>query len=347
MIIDIHGHYTTEPPALHQFRDKQLAGIADAMRRPTGTDLGITDKTLRQSVEPQLKFQKERGSDLTIFSPRAAGMAHHVGTEATGKQWTTLSNDLIHRICGLLPENFAAVGQLPQHPGVSPKNCIPELERLAGLGFVGVNLNPDPSGGYWTDPPLTDRHWYPLYEKLCELEMPAMIHVSSSCNPNFHHTGAHYLNADTTAFMQLIQGDLFRDFPTLKFVIPHGGGAVPFHWGRYRGLAQEMKKPLLKDHLLGNVFFDTCVYHYPGIELLTKVIPVDNILFASEMLGAVKGIDPETGHHYDDTKRYIDQVKSLDEASRYKIFEGNARRVYPRLDAQLARRGRPATQERA
>ena len=347
MIIDLHGHYTTEPSALHQFRDKQLAGLADAMRRPTGTDLGITDEMLRQSVEPQLKFQKERGSDLTIFSPRAAGMAHHVGTEATGKQWTTLSNDLIHRICTLLPDNFAAVGQLPQHPGVSPKNCIPELERLAGLGFVGVNLNPDPSGGYWTDPPLTDRHWYPLYEKLCELEMPAMIHVSSSCNPNFHHTGAHYLNADTTAFMQLIQGDLFRDFPSLKFVIPHCGGAVPFHWGRYRGLAQEMKKPLLKDHLLGNVFFDTCVYHYPGIELMTKVIPVDNILFASEMLGAVKGIDPETGHHYDDTKRYIDQVKSLDEASRYKIFEGNARRVYPRLDAQLARRGRPAKQERA
>ncbi|HEY1382216.1 MAG TPA: amidohydrolase family protein [Dongiaceae bacterium] len=346
MIIDIHGHYTTEPPVLHQFRDKQLAGLADPLRPPTSAELGITDEMLRQSVEPQLKFQKERGSDLTIFSPRAAGMAHHVGTEETGKQWSTLCNDLIHRIATLLPDNFAAVGQLPQHPGVAPQNCIPELERIARLGFVGVNLNPDPSGGYWTGPPLTDRQWYPLYEKLCELEMPAMIHVSSSCNPNFHHTGAHYLNADTTAFMQLIQGDLFRDFPTLKFVIPHGGGAVPFHWGRYRGLAQEMKRPLLKDHLLSNVFFDTCVYHYPGIELLTKVIPVDNILFASEMLGAVKGIDPETGHHYDDTRRYIDQVKALDEASRHKIFEGNARRVYPRLDAQLAQRGRPERQER-
>ncbi len=347
MIIDIHGHYTTEPQALHQFRDKQLAGLADPMRRPTSADLGITDEMLKKSVEPQLKFQKERGSDLTIFSPRAAGMAHHVGTEETGKQWATLSNDLIHRICTLLPDNFAAVGQLPQHPGVSPKNCIPELTRIVNeLGFVGVNLNPDPSGGYWTDPPLTDRHWYPLYETLCELDVPAMIHVSSSCNPNFHHTGAHYLNADTTAFMQLIQGDLFRDFPTLKFVIPHGGGAVPFHWGRYRGLAQEMKKPLLTDHLLNNVFFDTCVYHYPGIELMAKVIPVENILFASEMLGAVKGIDPETGHHYDDTKRYIDQLRSLDDASRYKIFEGNARRVYPRLDAQLTKRGRPGKQEK-
>ncbi len=341
MIIDIHGHYTTEPQALHLFRDKQLAGLADPARKPATTDLGISDEQLVKSVEPQLKLQKERGSDLTIFSPRAAGMAHHVGTEAVSRQWTTICNDLIHRICTLLPDNFAPVGQLPQHPGVPPANCIPELERIVNdLGFVGVNLNPDPSGGYWTDPPLTDKGWYPLYEKLCELEVPAMIHVSSSCNPAFHHTGAHYINADTTAFMQLIQGNLFKDFPTLKFVIPHGGGAVPFHWGRYRGLAQEMKKPLLGEHLLKNVFFDTCVYHLPGIELLAKVIPVDNILFASEMLGAVKGIDPQTGHHYDDTKRYIDQLKGLGDEDRRKIFEGNARRVYPRLEARLAKRAR-------
>ena len=112
---------------------------------------------------------------------------------------------------------------------------------------------------------------------------------------SFHATGAHYINGDTTAFMQFIAGDLFKDFPTLKFIIPHGGGAVPYHWGRYRGLAQDMKRPPLAEHLLKNVFFDTCVYHQPGIELLAKVIPVDNILFASEMVGAVQGIDPETG----------------------------------------------------
>src|SRR5688572_17460607 len=101
MIIDIHGHYTTEPQALHLFRDRQLAGLADPMRRPTTTDLGISDDVLRQSVEPQLNLQRERGSDLTIFSPRAAGMAHHVGTEETGKVWSRISNDVIHRICAL------------------------------------------------------------------------------------------------------------------------------------------------------------------------------------------------------------------------------------------------------
>src|SRR5258706_14337538 len=126
MIIDIHGHYTTEPQALLTFRDKQLAGLADAMRKPATTDLGITDEMLLKSVEPQLKFQKDRGSHLTVFSPRAAGMAHHVGTEEVGQEWWPMSNDMIHRICTLLPDNFASVGQLPHFPGAPISNCIPE-----------------------------------------------------------------------------------------------------------------------------------------------------------------------------------------------------------------------------
>ncbi|MFI4987756.1 MAG: amidohydrolase family protein, partial [Alphaproteobacteria bacterium] len=85
-----------------------------------------------------------------------------------------------------------------------------------------------------------------------------------------------------------------------------------------------------------NVYFDTCVYHLPGIELLTKVIPVENILFASEMVGAVRGIDPETGHYFDDTKRYVDAVTWLSAEDKRKIFSGNALKVYSRLQAKLA-----------
>jgi 4-oxalmesaconate hydratase len=73
----------------------------------------------------------------------------------------------------------------------------------------------------------------------------------------------------------------------------------------------------------------------PGQELLAKVIPTENILFASEMLGAVRGIDPETGHHFDDTKRYIEQLP-FTATDKTKVYEGNARQVYGRLSAQLA-----------
>ena len=336
MIIDCHGHYTTAPGELQRYRDGQIAGLKEPLHVAAPARLSISDDQIRESLEgAQLKFQRERGTDLTIFSPRASAMAHHIGNEITSLHWSQACNDLIQRVCSLYPENFVGVCQLPQSTGVPPGNSAAELERcVRALGFIGCNLNPDPSGGHWNSPPLTDRHWYPLYEKMAELDVPAMVHVSSSCNPNFHATGAHYINADTTAFMQFLTADLFKDFPTLRFIIPHGGGAVPFHWGRYRGLAQDMKRPPLGELLLKNVFFDTCVYHLPGIELLFKVVPIDNILFGSEMVGAVRGIDPQTGHYYDDTKRYVDAL-GLSDVDRHRVFEANARRVYPRLAARL------------
>jgi 4-oxalmesaconate hydratase len=334
MIIDVHGHFTGAPPQLAAWRQRQIASAGT----PFTEKLEISDDELRETAGAgQLTMQKDRGTDLVLFSPTAAGMAHHYGDEETSKQWARTTNDLIHRVTELYPENFIGVAQLPQSPGVSPANCIPELERcVLEYGFVGCNISPDPSDGYWTEPRITDEAWYPLYEKMVELEVPAMVHVSMSCNPVFHNTGAHYINGDTTAFMQLIEGDLFKEFPTLKLIIPHGGGAVPFHWGRYRGLCEQLGRPPLEEHLMNNVYFDTCVYHYPGMQLLLEVTGADNVLFASEMLGAVKGIDSRSGHYYDDTRRYVDAL-DLSLEDKEKVFEGNAMKVFPRLARKLAR----------
>ncbi len=340
MIIDCHGHYTTAPAPHDAWREAQTAAFkAGGDIDPTYPD--ISDDQIAETIEKnQLRLIRERGADFTIFSPRASAMAHHVGDEAVSRAWTRRCNDLIKRVVDLFPQTFAGVCQLPQSPGVPVANAIAELERcVTELGFVGCNLNPDPSGGHWTAQPLTDRSWYPFFEKMVELDVPAMVHVSGSCNPNFHATGAHYINADTTAFMQFLEGDLFRDFPTLRFIIPHGGGAVPYHWGRYRGLADMLKRPPLAGHVMKNVWFDTCVYHQPGIDLLFEVIAIDNILFGSEMVGAVRGIDPETRHHFDDTKRYVDAL-GLSAGDLRKVFELNARRVYPRLDKALNAAGR-------
>ncbi len=340
MIIDCHGHYTTAPAEHDAFRQAQLKQLKDP-GAPAPTYADISDDQIRESIDNnQLRLQKERGADLTIFSPRASAMGHHEGSEATSLAWTRACNDLIKRVTDLYPENFAPVCQLPQSPDVPLAGSVAELERcVTEMGFIGCNLNPDPSGGHWKSMPLTDRFWYPMYEKMVELDVPAMIHVSASCNPNFHATGAHYINADTTAFMQMIQGDLFKDFPDLRLIIPHGGGAVPYHWGRYRGLAQMLDKPLLDTHLMNNVYFDTCVYHQPGIDLLFEVIDPKNILFGSEMVGAVRGIDPQTGQYFDDTKRYIDKLTVSDQIKQ-DVFENNARRVFPRLDALLKSQGR-------
>lgn len=334
MVIDCHGHYTTTPPAVGEWRDAQVAEVtADPTAVGEKGAIGVSDDEIRASLEgAQLRLQRERGADLTIFSPRASWMGHHVGNEHTSRFWSEHQNELIHRACELYPDNFAPVCQLPQSPGAPIEPSVGELRRcVEELGFIGCNVNPDPSGGHWTGPPLWERYWWPLWETLCELDVPAMIHVSAACNDNFHTTGSHYLGADTTAFMQALTSGFLTDFPGLRWVIPHGGGAVPYHWGRFKGMAQDNDWDF--DGLLDHIYFDTCVYHQRGIDLLLDVVGADNVLFASEMVGAVRGIDPDTGHHYDDTKRYIDAA-SLDDADKAKIFEHNVRLVYPRLAAR-------------
>lgn len=333
VIIDIHGHYTTAPRQLQDFRDAQLAVPADGPA-PPATIGAVGDDEIRESIETnQLAVLRERGIDLTLFSPKASGMQHHVADPKVAAAWARASNDLVHRVSELFPAHFAPVAQLPQTPSGELAPVVAELRRTVDeLGFVACNVNPDPSGT-WAGRPITDESWFPLWEAVQELDVPAMVHVSSACNPNFHTLGAHYLNADTSVFTQLLCSDLFSRFPGLRLVIPHGGGAVPYHWGRYRGLSMRggWQDPA---QLLDNVFFDTAVYHQPGIDLLLRVLPTANVLFASEMLGAVRGADPETGIAWDDTLVYVRSADLSAEARRAVLSE-NALRVYPRLAARV------------
>ena len=230
---------------------------------------------------------------------------------------------------------------LPQSPGVAPETCIPELEKcVREYGAVAINLNPDPSGGHWTSPPLTDRHWYPIYEKMVEHDLPAMIHVSTSCNPCFHTTGAHYINADTTAFMQLHPGRPVQGLPdaALRHPARRRRGALPLGaLPRPRAGAEEAaaEGPPPEQRLLRHLRLPPAG-HRPADARWCRST---NILFASEMIGAVRGVDPETGHHYDDTKRYVEASTQLTPAQTAADLRGQrpARLPAPRRRAREGR----------
>ena len=335
MIVDAHGHYTTVPAEMRVFRALQISN----MGRPKKTPVAITDDQIRASLEKgQIRLLDERGIDVMLFSPMASAMGHHFGNELVSRHWTEANNDLVHRACSLYPDRFVGVCALPQSPGVPVTACVEELERcVRDLGFVGCNLNPDPSGGYWTGPPLGDESWYPLYDKMQDLEVPAMLHASATCNPAFHTTGSHYLNVDATAFMQLLESRIFTDFPRLKIILTHGGGNVPFQEARYRALCL-MNKWEPFETFIKRLYFDTTVYSAEAMQMLVRVVGVDNILFASEMLGGVNAVDPKTGRMFDDNQPFVDAMDWLQEADRRKIFEDNARKAYPRLGAILDRR---------
>ena len=112
MIIDCHGHFTTAPKALEDWRNRQVAALADGTAAPRASELRIGDDELRESIEKnQLAKMNERGSDLTIFSPRASFMAHHIGGFETSSTWAAICNELIHRVARLFPDRFIGAEQ--------------------------------------------------------------------------------------------------------------------------------------------------------------------------------------------------------------------------------------------
>jgi len=335
VIIDCHGHYTTTPAGVGAWRDAQIAALSGGPA-PRDSDHRVSDDEIRESIEAgQLRIQRERGIDATLFSPRASWMGHHVGDASTSLDWTRRQNDLVKRVCDLFPGRFIPVAQLPQSPGAPIENSVQELRRcVEELGFVACNINPDPTGGYWTGPALGESYWRPLWEAMQELDVPGMLHVSQAENPFFQTTGSYYLSADTTFFVQILQSGFMIEQPSLRLVIPHGGGAIPFHWGRFQGMS--VREGWDFDGATERVFFDTCVYHQPGIDLLLEVVPTHRVLFGSEMLGAVRGVDPGTGSGWDDTGRYLEAARITPE-QRQRIYATNTLEVYPRVAAQLSR----------
>ena len=130
---------------------------------------------------------------------------------------------------------------------------------------------------------------------------------------------------------------MFQDFPDLKIIVPHGGGAIPYQWSRHRGShVLQGLEPF--EVAARRVYWDMAIYDQESIEMLIKRVGVDNVLFATEMFGAVNATDPETGRSFEDVKSKFDAIEWLSDEDRQKIFEGNARKVYgERLQVAPAR----------
>jgi 4-oxalmesaconate hydratase len=327
MIIDVHAHYTQAPAQLDAYRGKQLSNL----NRPTKGSISVSDEQIVKSVQENLKQMKDKGLDRLVLSPRASGMGHDFGNELISRYWTEVNNDLIGRVCRMFPDKFVPCCQLPQTPGVGPGNCVEELERcVKELGFAACNINPDVSGGVIPfTPSLGDEWWYPLWEKMVELDVPAMIHASSTLNPALHILGSHYTNQHNAAVVELCNSRVYDDFPKLKLIIPHGGGAVPYQFNRHRALhMRENRRPF--EEMVRHLYFDMAIYDRDSMEMLLRRIGIDNVLFSTEMLGTAKAVDPETGRYFDDTVGMVKSIDWLTETDLYKIFEGNAKKLYSR-----------------
>lgn len=311
------------------------------MNKPSRGSLQISDDEMTASLEPVIRQMDERGIDVLFLSPRAAGMGHDLGDEHVSRFWTEINNDLIVRACEVHASRLVPVCQLPQSAGVPVETLHAELDRCAAIGFAGCLVNPDASGGLVPfTPSLGDRWWYPLWEKLAELQMPAMIHASATRNPALHLNGSHYIAQDHAAVVELCMSAVVDDFPTVVFIVPHGGGGIPFQFNRQRALhALEGKRPF--EEAVRRLYFDTSIYDVDSLAMLVRKIGPANVLFGSEMFGTAKAVDSETGRPFDDILPLLRSVPGITDDELALILEDNAVRLFPR--AAAIRRGRAST----
>jgi OH-DDVA meta-cleavage compound hydrolase len=329
MVIDSHGHVTA-PDSLYVYK----AGILSHRGGHGRGSVGATDQDIINALNSpvhggssHLVQLKEAGTDMQIISPRPYQMMHSESPKLV--QWfIEETNNIIARQVKLFPNTFRAVAGLPQSPGVSPKALLPYLEKLVKEeGFVGCLLNPDPGecSGHET-PPLGDRFWYPLYEKLVELDIPGHIH-SAGCRSERLTYSLHFINEENIAVVSLLTSNVFKDFPTLKILVSHGGGAIPYQWARFEAGALRRGTERFSDRMRC-LYYDTVLYNKESLEHLFKTVGTDRCLFGTERPGVGTVKDPRTGKWLDETRHIIEGLDMLTSADKKMIFEDNAKKLF-------------------
>jgi predicted TIM-barrel fold metal-dependent hydrolase len=331
MIIDIHGHVVA-PPELYAYQASLLASRGAHGRGK----VQISDEKLANAVwgsrqgEPKthIALLDEVGTDIQFVSPRPFHMMHSAKPERIVRWYTEEANNVIAQVCKLSPHRFRGIAGLPQNVGVDPKNTVEELERcVKELGFIGCVINPDPNEGIGDPAPgLGSEYWYPIYEKMVELDIPALIH-SGSCQSHRESYSLHFINEETIAVVSLLNSNVFKDFPNLKIIISHAGGAIPYQIGRFMaGRYRTHSEPF--EESIRKLYFDTCLYTKDALELLFKTVGTDRCMFGTENPGTGSAINPNTGMYMDNTRPVIESIEWLTEADRNMIFRETAQKVF-------------------
>lgn len=328
MIIDCHGHVSA-PTELWAYKATLLAHRGSHGRggvKVSDEELIAAANKAEHWPAGHLDLMKKHRTDRQLISPRPFQMMQ---SERPGKlvHWFTEEvNTLIHRQCQLLPDRFVPVAGLPQAAGEPIENVFPELERCVKLGFKGCLLNPDPYENSGTEAPgLGERYWYPLYEKLCELDIPAHIHSTGSRSERTPYT-LHFINEESIAVFNLVNSSVLDDFPTLKILVSHGGGAIPYQLGRFESASLRGKQRFSTK--LRKLYFDTVLYTPAALRLLIETIGPEHCLFGTECPGVGSAINPETGATMDDIAPYIERFDWLSAADKQAIFEDNVRKLF-------------------
>jgi 4-oxalmesaconate hydratase len=335
MIIDCHSHVCAAPE-LYAWKALLLSARGAHGMKPRS----FSDDFVRDHPETKrnLALQDKVGTDMQFLSPRPFQQMHDEKPHEIVVAWAVANHNYIAQQVKAYPTRFRGMAGLPQLAGEPVTVALPELDRcVKELGFVGTLIDTDPGEGDNATPTLDKEYWYPLWEKMCELDVPGLIH-SGGCRNGRETYSQHFISEESLAILSLVHSRVFDDFPKLKIIVAHGGGSIPYQIGRWRAghALGGHGDPADFDVRLKKLYFDTCIHNRKSLEMLIGLVGADRVLFGTENPGSGSTLDPETGRSFDDIKPMIEEIDFLSDADKRNIFENNARRLFTRLDAAAA-----------
>jgi 4-oxalmesaconate hydratase len=329
MIIDAHAHLNA-PAELYAYQ-AQLMCSAGAHGRGGA---GITDAQLKDFGDRTISVMDGVGTDLQLISPRPYHTAHSASPSRVVEWWTAAVNDAIARQAAQFPGRLAGVAAMPQSLELTPQDWADDLKKtVADLGMVGAVLNPDPGEGQGSVPTLGDPFWYPVYEALVELDIPALIH-SGACRNGRESYSEHFVTEESIAILSLLNSEVYTRYPYLKIIVSHGGGSVPYQIGRWRAARAHpklSKGQLLKetfDESLRRLWFDTVLHNPLSLELLLRTVGADRCVFGTERPGSGTAPDPGTGRDFDDIRPVVEGFDFLSDDEKTAVLSGNAQKLF-------------------
>jgi predicted TIM-barrel fold metal-dependent hydrolase len=326
-VIDVHGHVSPPPVALAY--QAYLLGSNSPMPSPTRQKAfpPITENDYADAFAEHVAYIDDRDIDIQVIGPRPFYVAGWMEPHLI-PAWASYVNDLIHLQCSSSPVRFFGACQLPQDASKPDlAHCISELDRcIHELGFVATYVSPDPAGRRNT-PGMHDPYWFPLYRRVVELNVPIIVHGTTSLDPRFRGVDRNYQLGFVTeqylAVQFLRHSEVFDIFPELRIMVCHCGGALDrFIPGDPHNGSRQTEE---------NLFFDSCAYDVNFLEAAIKQRGVDRICFGTEAPGSGRHTRPETGRSSDDLLPVIDSFPWLTAGDKDKIFRRNALRVFPLL----------------
>lgn len=315
--LDIHAHHVGQPLIARIDAEGARHGVKVIKGEDGATRIEVGGRLTGMPLIPplndeaaRLKWMDEAGIDVQLLAGWMDLAGYHLSAE--GGQWLARAqNETLAEMVARRPDRYAAAAMVPLQDAALAATELRHAVQVLGHRAVQIGARVEEEG---LDAPQFDAFWSTAQE----LNVPVIIHPADlAVPPRIRRLFLHILvgNPSETTFAAaaLLLGGVFDRFPELRVLLVHGGGCVPYQFGRIdrgRVTAPPFARGSVKNPLgqyANNLYYDTVLHDEAAFRYLVERVGAGQIALGSDYPFPLRDLDPVT---------FIYKNNKLDENSR-------------------------------